>query len=300
MAKELANLQAVSTRKPFLPQSLSIVAAATATLSFYNFIIESTTLLPTTVSSVERQARNKYWRRISSLGISVRLSPTTETNTDQSTTQRFFQTQHFLQTRHTNTNDSGMADDKPSNVEATLISQNLDQILSGEMESLSFKDRNLIQEEIHGVTNLCPEENPQMIQQALREMQDHIDKIENKTVYNQISPFSYIHTDTFRLRFLRCELYDCKKAAERLLKFTEYMNEEFDMEVLERPLMLTDLQTKGGKRGKEIMDFFKQGYTQLLPFRDRSGRRVLATNTIALPFDPVLRVCIGLLQLDLR
>ena len=193
-----------------------------------------------------------------------------------------------------------MADDKPSNVEATLISQNVDQILSGEMESLSFKDRNLIQEEIHGVTNLCPEENPQMIQQALREMQDHIDKIENKTVYNQISPFSYIHTDTFRLRFLRCELYDCKKAAERLLKFTEYMNEEFDMEVLERPLMLTDLQTKGGERGKEIMDFFKQGYTQLLPFRDRSGRRVLATNTSALPFDPVLRVCIGLLQLDLR
>ena len=190
-----------------------------------------------------------------------------------------------------------MLDYEPNNAEVTLMSQDVDQILSGEMESLSFKDRNLIQEEIHGVTNLCPEESPEMIQQALHEMKEHLNRIQSKPVYDKISPFSYIHSESFRLRFLRCDLYDCKKAAERLVKFTEYMNEEFDMEVLERPLKLTDLQTKGGKKGKAIMDFFRQGHTQLLPFRDRSGRRVFVTNITALPFDPVLRVSIGWLQL---
>jgi hypothetical protein len=52
------------------------------------------------------------------------------------------------------------------------------------------------------------------------------------------------------------------------------MVKEYALEVLERPLRLSDLQTK---HGKDVMDSFKSGHTQPFPIRDRSGRRILVT-----------------------
>jgi hypothetical protein len=60
--------------------------------------------------------------------------------------------------------------------------------------------------------------------------------------------------------------------------------------VLERPLRLSDLETKCGSKGKEVMNSFKSGHTQLLPFRDRSGRRVFTTHFKAMAFDAETRV----------
>jgi hypothetical protein len=172
--------------------------------------------------------------------------------------------------------------------EHSVNTKAIDELLSKELESLSFKDRNQIQEEIHGVTNLCPEETPDMMDHALKKMQQYLDSIPHKPIYDQVSPFSYINADEFRLRFLRCELYNCKKAAERFLRFTEYMAEEFDMEVLERPLKMSDLQRK---HGKEALDCFKSGHSQLLPFRDRSGRRILTSSSdVSMAYDDAIRV----------
>ena len=154
---------------------------------------------------------------------------------------------------------------------------NLEKELVAEMSTLSMQDRNKIHEEIHGVATLCPEETPEMMAQSLHTMQKEIDKISSKHVYNQVSALSYIHTDNFRLRFLRCELYDCKKAAERLIRFTEYIETEFGLEMLERPLRLEDLQTHC-RQGKAVMDSLRVGHSQILPFRDRSGRKVMSTH----------------------
>jgi hypothetical protein len=154
--------------------------------------------------------------------------------------------------------------------------KDVDQLLSNELESLSFKERIQIQEEIHGVATLCPEESSEMVEEALKSMQQYVNNIQQKQIYDQLSPTSYLHTKEWKLRFLRCELFDCKKAAERLVRFTEYMEKEYDMEVLERPLRLSDLQTKNGS-GREIMDSFRSGHSQQFPFRDRSGRRILVT-----------------------
>jgi hypothetical protein len=68
-----------------------------------------------------------------------------------------------------------------------------------------------------------------MIQRALKSMQQHLDVIEDKHVYDQLSQFSYLHTTEWRLKFLRSDLYDCKLAAERLVRFTEYMHQEYDL-----------------------------------------------------------------------
>jgi hypothetical protein len=171
------------------------------------------------------------------------------------------------------------------------LSKAIDGVLSKELKSLSIQQRTKVQEEVHGVTNLCPEENPVMIEKALTSLQQHLDDIPDKRAYDQISPLSYLHTREWRLKFLRCELYDCKMAAERLVRFTDYMHEEYDLEVLERPLTLSDLESKCEPRGKEVMDCFKSGHSQLLPFRDRSGRRVFSTHFKAMSFDAEIRVC---------
>jgi hypothetical protein len=79
-------------------------------------------------------------------------------------------------------------------------------------------------------------------------------------------------------------------AAKRLVRFTEYMHQEYDLEVLERPLRLSDVETKCGTRGKEVMNSLKTGHSQLLPFRDRSGRRVFTTHVKGKSFDAEIGV----------
>jgi hypothetical protein len=39
-----------------------------------------------------------------------------------------------------------------------------------------------VQEQVHVVANLCPEENPAMIEEALKSMQQHLDAIQDKQV----------------------------------------------------------------------------------------------------------------------
>jgi hypothetical protein len=149
------------------------------------------------------------------------------------------------------------------------------------------------EQKYHGVSNLCPKETPALVEKSLKSMQQHLDNMQRKPIYNQLSPFSYLHTREWRLRFLRCELFDCKKAAVRLVRFTEYMEREYDMEVLERPLRLSDLQTKSGERGKEVMDCFRSGHSQLFPFRDRSGRRIFVScGNHSLQYEIDIRVCL--------
>jgi hypothetical protein len=72
-------------------------------------------------------------------------------------------------------------------------------------------------------------------------MQQHLDVIQNKHVFDQLSSLSYLHTRRWRLKFLRCELYNCKLVAERLVRFTKYMHQEYDLEVLQRPSQLSCL-----------------------------------------------------------
>lgn len=168
-----------------------------------------------------------------------------------------------------------------------------DEILANEIKALSFQDRSKIQEEIHGVANLCPNESPQMMNEALCTMQQVLDATPDKHIYDRISSSSYVHSTSFRLRFLRCELYNARKAAERFLRFIEYMEEFYDAEVLERPLQMSDLQKKTGRRSNEVMSCFRSGQIQLMPFRDRSGRRIMVTNTRTLSHEAVVRVSLA-------
>jgi len=89
---------------------------------------------------------------------------------------------------------------------------------------------------------------------------------------------SYIYTENhyaiddgkFRLRFLRVELFDVPKAVTRFLRYLNFTYEFWGTIALERPIHVTDLLNN-----KEDRTYLKKGYHQIIPFRDRSGRKVV-------------------------
>lgn len=185
---------------------------------------------------------------------------------------------------------------------STLASDKLlDDLIAQDFTKLSFQDRNAISEEMHGVTSLSPEETPELLVDAIQRLSIELDKIQQKPAYdrsqqwNSISPINgidcaqsiycynkqtlaagthstYVNTLDFRLRFLRAELFDAKNAAIRMVKYLDTIMDlyEGNEELLRRPIALSDL------KNKEEKECLKLGNHQLLPFRDRSGRRVIA------------------------
>ncbi|KAG7374793.1 hypothetical protein IV203_013888 [Nitzschia inconspicua] len=149
----------------------------------------------------------------------------------------------------------------------------VDRMLSGLMNQMSFEERNAMQEEIHGVKNLCPDETPDKIQISLKELSDELARISipEKDAFNeaQTLPTTYVNQEWFQLRFLRAEVYDITKAAKRLLRFVDLVKKYFGVVGLQRPIQLSDLSVLERK-------CLGTGCHQLLPYRDRSGRRIFA------------------------
>lgn len=191
-------------------------------------------------------------------------------------------------------------------------------VLAKQFYSLSFGDRNAINEEIHGVRSMACEETPELIEDSLRllaiELQnlpshhkifyerasssvmqpdssnsnegyealvadpgseDHShfddDLFNHQTIPSSSNTAScYVKSRNFQLAFLRCEFFNAKDAAIRMAKYLELACDLFGEEALRRPLRIDDFKSK------EEIEVLNAGHQQLLPFRDRSGRRVLA------------------------
>lgn len=155
----------------------------------------------------------------------------------------------------------------PSNNEKIM-----DDFLSRELLQLSLQDRNTMNEEIHGVQTLASEETPEMLTAALDNLTAEISMIPIKVAYDasQELTSTYVNTADFRLRLLRCHLFNAKKAASGMVLFLDVLLEIFGEFALRRPIQLTDFN-------REEMQVFRLGLQQLLPYRDRSGRRIYAS-----------------------
>ena len=79
---------------------------------------------------------------------------------------------------------------------------------------------------------------------------------------------AYIDTNNFRLRFLRSCLFDVKSAVKRFANYLNFIQTYWGHAYLARPIQISDLNAYELKR-------LKSGDAQLLPFRDRKGRRVI-------------------------
>jgi len=151
---------------------------------------------------------------------------------------------------------------------------NVDALLAQELNNMSLDERNRMWEEIHGVDKPI-EETEELVTRSLRDMEEEICNIPVKAAYDRASE-SYKKDRKFRLMFLRCEYFDAKKAAVRLVKFMDGMLEYFGEVALTRPIRLSDFSS-------DDLAYFKLGTMQLLSKRDRAGRLVCCNLLYLLP-----------------
>lgn len=180
----------------------------------------------------------------------------------------------------------------------------VDTDLSKELSNISFKDRVAIEEEVHGVRCGATKETAQLLAESLRSFDDKVNAIKDEAearpeedyrdlrkklrnivrtsslpkvekvlpngTLNSVKSKCYINDDKIRLRFLRSECFDVEKAVARFVHFLDYNSDLFGDFVCERQIGLSDICSSDQEAT------FKASRCQYLPFRDRSGRRVLA------------------------
>eukprot|EP00536_Pseudo-nitzschia_multiseries_P012956 jgi/Psemu1/210187/e_gw1.525.21.1 len=157
--------------------------------------------------------------------------------------------------------DSDVLPDPPSHF-------SIDYSLSKELLKLSFKDRQAIEEEIHGVRCRAPTETPELLERSLEEFDRYLDTPNNNNIHNNIHNRCYLNDPAVRLKFLRFECFNAFNAVTRLVRYLELTSELFGDYVADRPIRISDFSTR-----REIATLH-HSRNQYLPFRDRSGRRV--------------------------
>ena len=146
-----------------------------------------------------------------------------------------------------------------------------DALLAYELNQLSLEERGLLDNDIHGIQPRPLEETPDFLREKIDQLSVKLDSMpeRDKSAYkvSQAFPKTYVNTKEFRLMFLRCEQFDVQKAATRLLLFLDTIRESFGDVVLERRIRFSDLD-------EPAAETVSKGMLQMLPGRDRSGRRV--------------------------
>jgi hypothetical protein len=180
----------------------------------------------------------------------------------------------------------------------------IDAFLSTELSDLSEEDKRRLDDETRGIRQLPfhPLQNdPAFRNKSLKALQKELDNITFKPAYDEAQkhPNTYVNDPAFRLRFLRCKLFDPSAAAKMMIAFLQMLYKDYGPEVMKRPLRLNDVCT--GDQNVSVYDLLprgpcrksciKGGAMQILPFRDQFGRRIVFVSFYhALGEHPDLRV----------
>ena len=148
-----------------------------------------------------------------------------------------------------------------------------DALIAAELNKLSMKEREQVFYDIHGVSEV-PDEETTFIEKNLAQLDEEIaflvahDKA-STVVYDQAArqDSNFVWDRKLRLTFLRCENFDPKRSAQRLIKFFDEKLKLFGPEKLTKTITLEDL----GQAGRACLE---SGILQTLPLRDRAGRAV--------------------------
>jgi len=153
--------------------------------------------------------------------------------------------------------------------------KSVDQLLAYELNQLTFQERESINEEIHGirVRNTTIEETPELLDHCFRQLDIELTKKRSESViFDRVQRLfgnsTYFNTKEFRIMFLRSDFFDCDKAANRICRFADLMYEiHGDYALQRRPKLsdFTDLE----------LEVLELGGYQILPGRDRAGRRIV-------------------------
>lgn len=153
--------------------------------------------------------------------------------------------------------------------------KSVDELMANELNKLSFQERETINEEIHGVDvrNAGVKESPELLRKSFEQLDAELRKLRSERVafdrsQRLFGDTTYLNTEKLRIMFLRCDLFDIKKAAKRLCDYAEVIHESFGDFALQRLPTLSDFNDLE-------LRIIEAGRYQGLPGRDRAGRRIL-------------------------
>ncbi|CAJ1962883.1 unnamed protein product [Cylindrotheca closterium] len=147
--------------------------------------------------------------------------------------------------------------------------ENADSLIASQMAKLSVADREKVYNDVHGIPDDCVDETPELIQKGLRVLQHEIDVLPDKKAYNiaeRLNP-KYTHDREFRLAFLRCEKFDCHKAALRFVRHFQMKLDLFGEDKLVKDITQDDLDV-------DEMEILHLSNGRFLNSHDKAGRRI--------------------------
>jgi lipase chaperone LimK len=153
--------------------------------------------------------------------------------------------------------------------------EDADALLAKAMAAMSVEEREQSIFDVHGVSGVVHEE-PSFVRAKLEDMEMELSKLTrgNKEAHMQAEAQNKEHVicRKLRLRFLRAESFNARLAAGRMVRFFEEKKKLFGPDKLTKEIKLRDLD-------KEDRKFLDRGLFQIVPQRDRAGRRII----IAMP-----------------
>lgn len=143
-----------------------------------------------------------------------------------------------------------------------------EEFLAQEMNKLSVQERSEALHDVHCVGEEL-QEDPTMVQEALVEFDRMLVSKGNFMYQKAVSQNrAYVEDVSFRLKFLRANLYDIPKATNQLFNFLHYKAMYFGEHKIAHEITLDDLNA-------EEMDLLLSGFYHIQDGRDRVGRVIL-------------------------
>lgn len=178
---------------------------------------------------------------------------------------------------------AGLPNDRyPESLQELEIAEKL---LSEELDKLSLAEHEQAVFDVHGLPQ-SRNDDPSNVDDYLKGMEQEIRNIRNKDAYEYAKYLNpdYVTDRSFCLMFLRCDWFDTKLAAQRMVYHFEKKKELFGSgEILGRDVRLSDLCD-------EAMLALSSGFTQILPKRDAAGRFILYISPVLRPKN-VSQIC---------
>jgi hypothetical protein len=154
-----------------------------------------------------------------------------------------------------------------------------DALFARELSEMSMDEREQVYYDVHGVSTSAVEETAEFIAQSLAKLDKEIAKIDKKKAFDfaRVQNPSFVDSRKSKLKFLRADQFDCRLAANRIVRFYDSKLELFGKSKLTQDIRLTDLSDEDDRVCVE------SGVGQVLPRRDRAGRAIFAWSSPLLP-----------------
>lgn len=143
---------------------------------------------------------------------------------------------------------------------------NVDELVARQMAELSMAEREQILYDIHGVSDEVPETS---IDLKLNDFDFHLQRVTSRAALDMATKLNpaYVADRDFRLAFLRADLLDPYKAAQRFARHFQAKLDLFGPESLVEDITQDHLDS-------DTLQALYSGLAQYLPLRDRAGRLV--------------------------